>query len=364
LKGKSYLINRAAAMHFLRQGRFDVASVFIKESQSDIPEAPIFPVQTDSRRVAHPHSSVGYSHLSGSAKHRALSGRGPVHETSAQQKSWEQKSNKLQRHFTEMYIILQELKENRNLEPAIAWCQAHSRVLERQGSTLEFELCKLQFLCFFHGYVGSIVTEPDGMKRVHEAVQYARSAFARFNGRFKQEIQQLSGAVAFWSNLAQSPYGSLLASKSAWNDVALSFAKEYCNLLGLSPESPLHTCVSAGVLALPQLVKMRSLMRQRRTEWTTDVELPVEIDLPGEDEFNYHYIFICPVSKEQAIDGNPPMLLPCFHVICKESLDNVSRGPHPTFKCPYCPGQSSRHDAKKVYLVQRHEMNEWTRRLA
>ena len=37
-------------------------------------------------------------------------------------------------------------------------------------------------------------------------------------------------------------------------------------------------------------------------------------------EFVFHSIFACPVSKDQATEENPPMLLPCGHVLCKACL--------------------------------------------
>ena len=42
------------------------------------------------------------------------------------------------------------------------------------------------------------------------------------------------------------------------------------------------------------------------------------------------------------------MLMPCGHVICKESLDRISKGAR--FKCPYCPSESSPQQARKVFL--------------
>lgn len=74
--------------------------------------------------------------------------------------------------------------------------------------------------------------------------------------------------------------------------------------------------------------------------------LQVEISLPP--SYHFHSIFVCPVSKEQGTDQNPPMMMPCGHVIAQESLDKLSKGAK--FKCPYCPGESHPRDAKKVFL--------------
>jgi hypothetical protein len=57
---------------------------------------------------------------------------------------------------------------------------------------------------------------------------------------------------------------------------------------------------------------------------------------------------VCPVSKEQTTDANPPMMMPCGHVIAHESLEKLSKGGR--FKCPYCPSESHIRDARKVVL--------------
>ncbi|KAF2401754.1 hypothetical protein EJ06DRAFT_528908 [Trichodelitschia bisporula] len=297
---QTHLLNRAIAMHLLREGCFSVATSFTHEASLSRPTPPSDP---------------------------------PF------------KSAALQARFTSMYTILHELRENHNVAPAIAWARSNAPALESRASNLEFELCRLEFVRLFTGgATASPVANPaDGPLR---AWAYMRSEFGSFQKRYQAEVQQLVGAMAFWPNVRDSPYRGVFSSAGAWDDVAASFMKEFCALLGLSADSPLYVTATAGAIALPVLNKVRSIMEKKRTEWTTEDELPVEIPLPP--AYHFHSIFVCPVSKEQATDANPPMMMPCGHVICKESLDKISKGTR--FKCPYCPNESVPKDARMVYL--------------
>ncbi|KAL5079346.1 hypothetical protein RYX36_007767, partial [Vicia faba] len=51
----------------------------------------------------------------------------------------------------------------------------------------------------------------------------------------------------------------------------------------------------------------------KKQEWQTTNQLPVPIEM--DEEFQFHSIFVCPVSKEQASEDNPPMLMSCGHVL-------------------------------------------------
>ncbi|OCL08718.1 hypothetical protein AOQ84DRAFT_363865 [Glonium stellatum] len=313
------LINRAIAMHLLREGQFSVASTFIEEANA---------------RPPHPEPTPG------------------TPNPYIQDKGWEKdlangtlNSEKLQKQFADMYHILRQLREQRNLGPAIAWAREWRENLETRGSNLEFELCRLQFVCLFVGHDGEgNMGDPIGGPL--RAWAYARSEFGPFQHRYAREVQQLVGAMAFWENIPDSPYRRFFYNDSAWEEVANSFTREFCSLLGLSADSPLYIATTAGAIALPTLLKLQNIMKEKRTEWTTQNELPVEIPLPP--SYHFHSIFVCPVSKEQGTDQNPPMMMPCGHVIAQESLDKLSKGAR--FKCPYCPGESHPRDAKKVFL--------------
>lgn len=313
LASRPSLVNRAIAMHLLREGQFQVASTFLDEVQENPPQ---------------PSSAPGTPNSSD---------RDEADLTSL-------KSRELQDKFSNMYNILNEMKL-RNLCPAIEWAMANSQELERRGSNLEFELSKLQFVWLFLG--PSVNGLPDDMNNgVMAALRYAQQNFQRFQARFLKDISQLATAMAYTSNLEDSPYYRTFDTATAWDDVANSFTREFCSLLGLSAESPLYLAATAGAIALPVLLKLYAIVKEKRTEWTTSAELPVEIALPR--SMIFHSIFVCPVSKEQTTAENPPMMMPCGHVVAKESLHKLSKGGK--FKCPYCPGESVPSQAREIIL--------------
>ncbi|ERF70915.1 hypothetical protein EPUS_02438 [Endocarpon pusillum Z07020] len=310
------LVHRAIYLHLLREGLFDVATTLHAESTaiSSMLEEKAGPGARDESTAA----PLG------------------IDET---------ESNRMQEQFTSMYHILYELRENHNLRPAISWARDHTKALEIRGSNLEFELCRLQYVKLFLAEIED-ASEQESATGPQRALQYAREEFQAFSGRYLLELRQLAGAMAFCPNLEESPYQSIFDNHTAWDEVVASFTREFCALMELSADSPLYIAATAGAIALPTLLKLQNIMQQKRTEWTTENELPVEIPLPP--SYQFHSIFVCPVSKEQTTDQNPPMMMPCGHVIAQESLHRLSKGGK--FKCPYCPGESHPRDAKKVFL--------------
>ena len=339
------LINRAIAMHLLREGQFSVASTFQREAEADEPPAD-------------EPMSIADSVNAAAAAAAAAAARGEDTDMLSAPAQAALQSAELQHKFANMYTILRELKA-RNLVPAIEWARANSAELEARGSNLEFELCRLQFVWLFKGGVDDASTASPSYYHHHDgsdaalaathrsrALAYARDNFTRFQARHLKEIQQLACAMVFASNMAASPYRHAFDTTTAFSDVALSFTREFCSLLGLSAESPLHVAVTAGAIALPQVLKYAAFARAKRTEWTTEQELAFETPLPA--SMIYHPIFVCPVTKEQTTEANPPMILPCGHVVSRESLQRLTKGSR--FKCPYCPIEGRFQDAKEIFL--------------
>lgn len=241
------LINRAIAMHLLREGQFSVASTFLTEATKHPP---------------HPNSSPENSNPYATFEHNL--GIDSF------------KSETLRRQFAEMYHILHELKDEQNLLPAISWARSKREDLQKRGSNLEFELSRLQFVWLFSGgaFPNNQASIAEGQR---SALEYARREFGHFQIRYLREIQQLSGAMAFCPNLVESPYRRIFHNNDAWNEISISFTREFCSLLGLSADSPLYIAATAGAIALPTLLKLQTIMKEKRTEWTTQHELPVSI---------------------------------------------------------------------------------------
>jgi hypothetical protein len=274
-----HLINEIVAVHFYRQGLFDLGDCFVHETQ-------------------------------------------------------EPNAMALKTPFFEMYQNLEQLRA-RNLEPVLNWARQNRPALQKKGSSLEFQLHQLQFVHVLHN-VGRA-----------EALQYARASFGPFASCHITDIQRLMGCLLWAGRLEASPYLDLLAP-SHWDAVALEFTRECCNLLGQAYESPLQVTVSAGSQALPTLIKLVTVMANKKQEWHTMKQLPVETQL--DNAFQFHSIFACPVSREQSTAENPPMLMACGHVLCKQSIQKLVKGNSRTFKCPYCPLETTSSQCRQIYF--------------
>ncbi|KZT69001.1 hypothetical protein DAEQUDRAFT_745413 [Daedalea quercina L-15889] len=278
-------LERTIALHFLRTGQSKTAETFIEESNVDI--------DADTRLK-----------------------------------------------FKELHEIVTALKEQ-DIGPALEWAERNRTFLQKRSSPLEFLLHRSRYTRYL------LSPPPDGGDCA--AITYAKSYFPPFYSQHEPEIRRLMCCLLYLpvSRLQTSPYADL-ASPSMHLDLEPMFAKEYCASLGMSRQVPLRVVGDiGGGGALARIEKARSVMRERKSEWSHTEELPIEIPLPPENR--YHSIFACPVSKEQSTDQNPPMLMGCGHVITKDSLQKLSK-PGGRVKCPYCPVESQVGAALRVHF--------------
>lgn len=248
------LINRAIAMHLLREGNFGVASTFVEEVKKD------------------PHCIDVEEAMD--VIHNADSLRRDDGDDMDVQEQPESAQKHMERQFADMYYILNALRNEHNLGPAIEWARQHSEKLEHRGSNLEFELSRLKFVEL---YTTNDQMSDESFENPLRALEYARSTFSSLSARYTRETCSLLGSLAYSPALQDSPYKALFYNQAAWEEVSTSFTREFCGLLGLSERSPLYTAVTAGGIALPVLEKYERIMAQARSQWTSINELPVSV---------------------------------------------------------------------------------------
>ncbi|KAJ6716419.1 MACROPHAGE ERYTHROBLAST ATTACHER-RELATED [Salix koriyanagi] len=208
-------------------------------------------------------------------------------------------------HFLELHQILEAMRI-KNIEPALKWVSTNREKLVQNGSNLELKLHQLQFV--------------EILKRGNraDALSYAKTHLAFFC--FKS-LERVSKANSLHNMDRQ-------------------------NLKSL--QSPLSVAIVAGIEGLPTLLKLANVMAAKKQEWQALKQLPVPVELGK--EFQFHSIFVCPVSRDQGSEENPPMLLPCLHVLCKQSIMKLSKGSSRAFKCPYCPAEASAVQCRQLYF--------------
>ena len=241
--------------------------------------------------------------------------------------------------YIELARLLETLRDG-DIEPSSRWVRDHADLVGEAGARLQFEMAKLK-------YVGLLRAG-----QANQALTYARLAFPAFTHTFSAEVQPLLGCLAFANRLDASPYAHLLTS-DVGSTVCGLLSTCYCTALHLPQESAFTGCLRLGTTSLPKIARITSLIKEKRgVEWSQADELPVEIDLPP--ALRYHSVFVCTVLRQQttnSLGDNPPMMMPCGHVLCLEALTRLSKGnAFVRFKCPYCPADSSSSQAIKVHF--------------
>ncbi|XP_044490599.1 protein RMD5 homolog [Mangifera indica] len=246
----------------------------------------------------------------------------------------EPEASALKSHFLEMYKILEALRV-KNIEPALNWVTANREKLKQNASDLELKLHRLQFV---------EILQKRGRD---DALKYVKTHIAPLALFHFYEVQKLMGSLLWVKRLEKSPYAELL-NPTHWDKVTEELTCQFCSLLGQPYKSPLTVAIAAGLEGLPTLLKLANVMAVKKQEWQAMKQLPVPVELGK--EFQFHSIFVCPVSREQGSEENPPMLLPCQHVLCKQSIMKMSKSSARILKCPYCPTEASVAQCRQLYF--------------
>lgn len=217
-------------------------------------------------------------------------------------------------------VEIMKAVDRRDIDRLLQWTSTHASFLRRgRGwSRLEFQLKRLQFF--------RIAKE----KSPADAIAFARAEMSEFCEHRPKDMQRLMASLLFVQDSKESGENATSTTATCpsriynadedtlWIEVRDAVHKHVCRISGVPVRSPLETAVEAGIEAEQTLIKFQMLMTGSdygvQKKWSTD-QVPVSVALP--DAFQFHSVFVCPVSQEVTSEANPPMLLVCGHAISR-----------------------------------------------
>lgn len=240
--------------------------------------------------------------------------------------------------------------EARRLQGVWEWVGKHMDELVRLNSRLPFLVSKLWVLAPYF----NLQTDFPGL------VATIREVMGPFYSQSKRDIDSLLTAVCVtrfeatpssssadqfvWKDRVkfapttelETAYASILRGDD-WDEIKELFVKESERILEVPTRNPLFEVFRAGVLTYPQFIQFADCFRKDEAR---EENVGVSLALP--DDFNYHSLIVCPVSKEVCTPDNPPVMLTCGHVISDASAKKLGQafndfGAAKKFKCPVCP---------------------------
>ncbi|KAF2610296.1 hypothetical protein F2Q70_00007247 [Brassica cretica] len=235
----------------------------------------------------------------------------------------------------EIHRVTEPLK-HKDIDPAMRWISENRENLKEDGSKLEMELVSLKYWDMLR------------QGKCSEALRFARAHFPKFASLHSVKIRKLIVALLWVKDLDNYPHAEELFP-FGWDKASRELTKQYYHLHDQPSSSLLAVALSAGVESLPRIMKLFRVMGLEKEEWGEMKQLPVDLGLG--DEFQFHSVFVCPVSREQSDEEKPPMMMPCRHVLCKEMILRLCKCCSTRrFKCPYCPAHTTAAACRRLYL--------------
>ncbi|AJU58778.1 Rmd5p [Saccharomyces cerevisiae YJM193] len=250
-------------------------------------------------------------------------------------------TNKESTEFIEMGQIVHDLKKG-DTESCLKWCSNEMESLSSNHtalSSLKFDLYTLSAM--------QIVKHGNPVELYYQITQNA--PLDCFRHREKELMQNVVPLLT--KSLIGQPIEDIDSKvNKELKECTSLFIKEYCAAKHIFFDSPLFLIVLSGLISFQFFIKYKTIRELAHVDWTTKDELPFDVKSP---DFltHFHPIFICPVLKEETTTENPPYSLACHHIISKKALDRLSKNGTITFKCPYCPVNTSMSSTKKVRFV-------------
>ncbi|KAF5310514.1 hypothetical protein D9619_008011 [Psilocybe cf. subviscida] len=245
--------------------------------------------------------------------------------------------------FSDIHRIEEALRRHSCTE-ALAWCSENKSALRKIKSTLEFDLRMQEYI------------ELSRARKMSDALAYSQKHLVAWQETHLQQIQQLSGLLAFRSDTTCGPYKRLY-DPSRWHTLAKAFRLEIYNLNTISTEPLLHLSLYAGLVALKTPACF--------DHFTKNVDCPVCDGesgpdsmplglgkLAGEVPYSHHSnsTIVCRISGKIMDEDNMPMAFPDGHVYSREALEDMAKRNNGVVTCPRTGKSVQFHELRKVFI--------------
>ncbi|WOL05811.1 hypothetical protein Cni_G14542 [Canna indica] len=236
--------------------------------------------------------------------------------------------------FLQMYGALEALK-SRNLEPALNWASEQSEWLFLNGSDLKLTLHQLQYLELLQNDNGTA------------ALGYSAEYLTPYAAEYPDDVSNLLACLLWKGKLHESPYAEYVSPKH-WDTLPEKFKHQFCSLLGESYQGALGVAIVTGFRELPMLVKLQKLTDGEQ-DWESMHQLPIPIEL--ETQLLLRSVVVCPGLKEKTSNENPPLLMPCGHVLSKKLITLISGNTRClSFWCPCCKKRAKFIECRQLHF--------------
>ncbi|WWC67530.1 uncharacterized protein I206_101438 [Kwoniella pini CBS 10737] len=261
---------------------------------------------------------------------------------------------------SELQYIIESIKSS-NLQPALQWCETNSRFLSSppHPSSLPYHLHETVFKSINNqqdaikyarsNMMGYVPSQPV-LKLITSCLYDSSNSISSSTNGFGMNGSGMKGKLMNGKIIEDLNEAKEREKLEKLNELQKMFQSEFCRLHQWSKEDSLEVTVELGSRGgtLDKIEKARRVMGEHLGNVRKWEELPMEVPLPPSRR--YHSVFVCPVSKEQATESNPPKMLTCGHVIAEESFNRLLKGGRRSVKCPYCPMETSQSVAQRLYF--------------
>ena len=267
--------------------------------------------------------------------------------------------------------------ENEKIESLFFWVQEHFGELKKLGSRLLFMTFKVYILkqvekgkdfCLgevldeardlllgiyeidsklIQAFLSSLMITRKNFECFSKNKSFVKKKIVKNKQKKKKTSKEHKKKASNFKQIMLTRYKN--ETKINWPQIKSEFLKNIHKIFEISPKDPLFEIFKAGLYTYPKFIKMKNFIK---SDFSNNDNIDFSIDLPN--EFNYHNLIVCPVSKDICTLDNPPVLLNCGHVISDSSAKKLAKLNNDNslnkFKCPVCPAKQFYSEVQQLNI--------------